>query len=140
MGNITLTIIKPDAVKDGHTGAILDQIIKAGFRVKALKMKHLSTVEASKFYEVHKERPFFNDLVRYMTSGPVVPAVLEYSSGGAVDAFRKLIGATNPEAAEAGTVRKIFGKSLESNAIHGSDSVENALIEASFFFSGTEMY
>jgi nucleoside-diphosphate kinase len=138
MSNITLTIIKPDAVKDGHTGAILDQIIKAGFKVKAMKLKHLSAAEAGKFYEVHKERPFYNDLVKYMSSGPVVPAVLEKDD--AVASFRTLIGATNPANADEGTIRKNFGKSLESNAIHGSDSNENALIEAGFFFAGTEIY
>lgn len=138
MSNITLTIIKPDAVKDGHTGDIIDQIIKAGFSVKAMKLKHLSAAEAGKFYEVHKERPFYNDLVNYMSSGPVVPMVLEKSD--AVNSFRTLIGATNPANADEGTIRKNFGKSIESNAIHGSDSDENARIEAGFFFAGTEMY
>jgi nucleoside-diphosphate kinase len=138
MNNITLTIIKPDAVKDGHSGAIIEQITRAGFRVKAMKLKHLSTSEAGKFYEVHKERPFYNDLVSYMSSGPVVPMVLEKVD--AVGSFRTLIGATNPASAEEGTIRKRFGKSIESNAIHGSDSDENAAIEASFFFAGTEIY
>jgi len=136
MSNITFTIIKPDAFKDGHTGAILDQITKAGFEIKAMKLKQLSKEEASAFYAVHKERPFFNDLVNYMISGPVVPAIL--SKEDAVASFRTLIGATNPENAEAGTIRKNFGKSIESNAIHGSDSDENAIIEANFFFSGLE--
>ena len=138
MTNITLTIIKPDAVKDGHSGAILEQIEKAGFRIKAMKMKHLSTAEAGAFYAVHKERPFYQELVDYMSSGPVVPAVLEKTN--AVSDFRDLIGATNPANAEEGTIRKRFGKSLSSNAIHGSDSDENANIEAHFFFSGSEMY
>jgi nucleoside-diphosphate kinase len=138
MSNITLTIIKPDAVKDGHAGAILEQIEKAGFRVKALKMKHLSTNEAGAFYAVHKERPFYGELVAYMSSGPVIPAVLEKEN--AVSAFRELIGATNPANAEEGTIRKRFGKSLQSNAIHGSDSDENANIEAHFFFAESEMY
>ena len=138
MSNITLTIIKPDAVKDGHTGAILEQIEKAGFRVKALRMKWLSREEAGAFYAVHKERPFYGELVEYMSSGPVVPAVLEKDN--AVEDFRKLIGATNPANAEEGTIRKRFGKSLQSNAIHGSDSDENAKIEAGFFFAASEMY
>lgn len=138
MSNITLTIIKPDAVQDGNIGAILEQIEKAGFRIKALRMKHLSKQEASAFYAVHKERPFYGELVDYMTSGPVVPCVLEKAN--AVTEFRKLIGATNPEQAEEGTVRKRFGKSLQSNAIHGSDSDENAAIEAAFFFPAAEMY
>jgi nucleoside-diphosphate kinase len=138
MSNITLTIIKPDAVKDGNIGAILEQIEKAGFRIKALRMKHLSKVEAGAFYAVHKERPFYGELVDYMSGGPVVPCVLEKEN--AVAEFRKLIGATNPEQAEEGTVRKRFGKSLQSNAIHGSDSDENAAIEAAFFFPAAEMY
>jgi nucleoside-diphosphate kinase len=138
MSNITLTIIKPDAVKDGNIGAILDQIEKGGFRIKALRMKHLSKQEAGAFYAVHKERPFYGELVDYMSSGRVVPCVLEKDN--AVAEFRKLIGATNPEQAEEGTVRKRFGKSLQSNAIHGSDSDENAAIEAAFFFPAAEMY
>jgi nucleoside-diphosphate kinase len=138
MSNITLTIIKPDAVAEGHTGAILDQITKAGFRVKALKMKKLSREEAGAFYAVHKERPFYGELVDYMSAGPVVPAILEKEN--AVEEFRKLIGATNPANAEEGTIRKRFGRSLQSNAIHGSDSDENAGIEAAFFFAGTEIY
>ncbi|MCX6352177.1 MAG: nucleoside-diphosphate kinase [Bacteroidetes bacterium] len=137
MTNITLTIIKPDAVKDGHAGAILDQITKAGFCVKALKLKQLSAVEAGQFYAVHKERPFYNDLVNYMCSGPVMPAILEKDN--AVADFRVLIGATNPANADAGTIRKNFGKSIESNAIHGSDSDENAAIEGAFFFAGLEV-
>ena len=136
MSNITLTIIKPDAVKDGHIGAILADIEKAGFRIKAVKMIHLGEKEAGAFYEVHKERPFYGELVGYMSSGVVVPAVLEKEN--AVEEFRKLIGATNPAQAEEGTIRKKFGKSLQSNAIHGSDSDENAKKEASFFFAGTE--
>jgi nucleoside-diphosphate kinase len=138
MNNITLTIIKPDAVKNGDAGAILDDILKAGFRIKALKMKHLSEKEAGMFYAVHKERPFYKSLVAYMSSGEVIPAILEKED--AVQSFRKLIGATNPEQAEEGTIRKKFGKSIESNAIHGSDSDENAALEASFFFSGLETY
>ncbi len=138
MNNITLTIIKPDAVKDGHSGAILEQIEKAGFRIMAMKMKHMSETEAGAFYAVHKERPFYQELVGYMSSGPVIPVVLEKAN--AVSEFRNLIGATNPANAEEGTIRKRFGKSLSSNAIHGSDSDENADIEAHFFFSGSEIY
>jgi nucleoside-diphosphate kinase len=138
MGNITLTIIKPDAVLDGSAGAILEMIEKAGFRVKALKMKQLSEKEAGAFYAVHKERPFYGELVSYMTSGAVIPAVLEKDD--AVNAFRKLIGATNPENAEEGTIRKRFGKSIQFNAVHGSDSDENAFREAHFFFAESEMY
>lgn len=131
-------MIKPDAVKDGHSGAILEQIEKAGFRVKALKMKHLSAAEAGAFYAVHKDRPFYGELVEYMSSGPIVPAVLEKSN--AVSDFRTLIGATNPANADEGTIRKRFGKSMGANAIHGSDSDENAAIEAAFFFPQCEMY
>ena len=138
MNNITLTIIKPDAVKDGNSGAILEQIEKAGFRIRALKMKHLSEKEAGAFYAVHKERPFYGELVAYMSSGPVIPAILEKAN--AVSEFRNLIGATNPANAEDGTIRKKFGKSLQSNAVHGSDSDENAAIEAHFFFSDSEIY
>jgi nucleoside-diphosphate kinase len=138
MSNITLTIIKPDAVQDNSAGAILEHIEKAGFRIKALKMKKLSREEAGAFYAVHKERPFYGELVDYMSSGPVMPAILEKDN--AVEAFRTLIGATNPANAEEGTIRKRFGKSLQSNAIHGSDSDENARIEAAFFFAGTEIY
>ena|SRR5438105_2240757 len=138
MSNITLTIIKPDAVKDGHAGAILAHIEKAGFRIKALRMKHLSPQEAGAFYAVHKERPFYQELVDYMSSGPVMPAVLEKTN--AVADFRTTIGATDPAKADEGTVRKLYGRSLSSNAIHGSDSDENAQIEAAFFFPASEMY
>ncbi len=136
--NITLTMIKPDAVRDGHIGAILDMIIKGGFNVKALKLKQLSIDEAREFYAVHKERPFYDSLVSYMTSGPIVAAILEKEN--AVEAFRKFIGATNPEEAEEGTIRKVFGVSLESNAVHGSDSDENAINEGNFHFSSSEQY
>jgi nucleoside-diphosphate kinase len=138
MTDITFTMIKPDAVQDGHTGAIIEQIQKAGFKVKALKMKHMSIAEAGAFYAVHKERPFYSELVEYMSSGPVVPMVLEKEN--AVAAFRDLIGATNPANAEEGTIRKRFGKSMGANAIHGSDSDENANIEAHFFFADCDMY
>ncbi|GAB4415512.1 MAG: nucleoside-diphosphate kinase [Bacteroidia bacterium] len=137
---LTLTIIKPDAVSKGYSGKIIDQITAAGFRVKAMKMLHLSEREAGAFYEVHRERPFFKDLVAFMTSGPCVPMVLEYNEDGAVAAFRELIGATNPANAAEGTIRKQFAESIERNAIHGSDSDENALREASFFFSALEMF
>ena len=138
MSNITLTIIKPDAVKAGDTGGILDAIAKGGFRIRAQKLIHLTEAQAGAFYAVHKERPFYKDLVRYMTSGPVVPAILEKDN--AVLDFRTLIGATDPAKADEGTIRKRFGKSLEANAVHGSDSDENAKIEASFFFSALEMH
>jgi nucleoside-diphosphate kinase len=138
MSNITFTIVKPEAVKEKQTGAILEQIERSGFRIKAIKMKHLSQNEAGQFYAVHKERPFYGELVGYMSSGPVVVAVLEKDN--AVSAFRELIGATNPENAAEGTIRKRFGKSLQSNAVHGSDSDENALIESAFFFAASEMY
>jgi nucleoside-diphosphate kinase len=131
-------MIKPDAVKDAHSGAILEQIEGAGFRIRAIKMKHLSTIEAGAFYAVHKERPFYGELVDYMSSGPIIAAVLEKTD--AVASFRELIGATNPANAAEGTIRKRFGKSMGSNAVHGSDSDENAIIEAHFFFADSEMY
>ncbi|WNJ16119.1 nucleoside-diphosphate kinase [Pontibacter sp. G13] len=137
-GNITLTIIKPDAVANGHTGKIIDHIISAGYKVKAMKMIHMNDREAGGFYEVHKERPFFNDLVSFMTSGPCVPMVLEKDN--AVADFRTLIGATNPADAAEGTIRNLYAKSIEANAIHGSDSDENALREAGYFFSELEMF
>jgi nucleoside-diphosphate kinase len=136
MSNITFTMIKPDAFSNGNTGAILDQIIKAGFSIKAMKAIHLTAATAGAFYEIHKERPFYNDLVAFMTSGPIVAAVLEKEN--AVADFRKLIGATNPAQAEEGTIRKKFAKSIDANAIHGSDSDENAIIEANFFFNKFE--
>jgi nucleoside-diphosphate kinase len=137
-GNITFTIIKPDAVANGHTGKILDQIISAGFKVKALKMVDLSDKVAGEFYAIHRERPFFKDLVAFMTSGPCVPAILEKED--AVASFRELIGATDPQKAAPGTIRNLFAKSIDANAIHGSDSDENALREGSFFFSGLEIF
>lgn len=137
-GTLTLTIIKPDAVKNEFTGKIIDQIIGAGFKIKAMKMVQLDSRTAGGFYAVHKERPFYNDLVAFMSSGPCVPMVLEKEN--AVEDFRKLIGATNPANAEEGTIRKQFASSIEANAIHGSDSDENALIEASYFFSALEMF
>ncbi|HEY0262741.1 MAG TPA: nucleoside-diphosphate kinase [Chitinophagales bacterium] len=137
-GNITLTMLKPDAVANGHTGAIIDQIIKAGFKVQAMKLTRLSKETAEEFYAVHKERSFFGELVTFMTEGPIVAAVLEKEN--AVEDFRKLIGATNPANAAEGTIRKIFAESIERNAIHGSDSDENAAIEASFHFAGVERF
>ena len=137
-GNRTFTMIKPDAVADGNTGAILKMIEEAGFKIVAMKLTLLSDERAGQFYEVHKERPFYNDLKKYMSSGKIVAAILEKDN--AVADFRKLIGATNPEQAEEGTIRKKFAKSIEANAVHGSDSDENAKIEGSFFFAGTEQF
>lgn len=137
-GNITFTMIKPDAVADGHTGAILSRIEGAGFRIVALKKTQLSKSDAEKFYGIHRERPFFGELVEYMTSGPIVAALLEKEN--AVEDFRKLIGATDPAKAKEGTIRKMFAKSISANAIHGSDSDENAVIEGNFFFSIRERY
>ncbi len=136
--NITLTMIKPDAVAAGNSGKIIDMIIQAGFRVQAMKLTRLSKEKAEEFYAVHKARPFFGELVAFMTEGPIVAAVLEKEN--AVEDFRKLIGATNPEKADAGTIRKLFATNIERNAIHGSDSDENAAIEASFHFSGLERF
>lgn len=137
-GNKTFSMIKPDAVADGNSGAILKMIEEGGFRIVAMKMTNLTAERAGEFYEVHKERPFYGDLKRYMSSGHIVALVLEKDN--AVADFRKLIGATNPANAEEGTIRKKFAKSLEANAIHGSDSDENAEIEASFFFSALERF
>ena len=138
MNNKTFTMIKPDATSKGYTGAILDQIIKAGFSVKAMKWIHLSPAQAGTFYEVHKERPFYQELVDFMSSGPIVAAILEKDN--AVGDFRTLIGATNPAQAEEGTIRKKFAASIGENAVHGSDSDENAAIEGNFFFSGLERF
>ena len=129
-------MIKPDAFANGHTGAIIDQIVKAGFRLVAMKMTQLTPEKAGEFYAIHKERPFFGELVEFMSSGPIVAAILEKDN--AVEAFRTLIGATNPANAAEGTIRKMFAESIGRNAIHGSDSDENAAIEGSFFFSGLE--
>lgn len=131
-------MIKPDAVAEGHTGAILKLIEEAGFRVVAVKKTLLTPERAGEFYAVHSERPFYNDLRTYMSSGPIVPMILEKDN--AVADFRTLIGATNPANAAEGTIRKLFAKSIEANAIHGSDSDENAQIEGSFFFAGTEQF
>ena len=138
MSNRTFTMIKPDATSKGYTGAILDQIIKAGFSVKAMKWTKLTVEQAGQFYEVHKERPFYGELVAFMSSGPIVAAILEKEN--AVTDFRKLIGATNPAQAEEGTIRKNFAASMGENAVHGSDSDENAQIEGNFFFAATERF
>ena len=138
MTNRTFTMIKPDAMKNGHAGAILDMIIKDGFRIVALKQTKLTTENAGSFYEVHKERPFYGELVAFMSSGLIIAAILEKEN--AVADFRKLIGATNPAQAEEGTIRKNYATSMGENAVHGSDSDENAKIEGSFFFSGLEQY
>ena len=131
-------MIKPDAMKNGHAGAILDKIIKEGFQVVSLKMTKLSTEKAGEFYAVHKERPFYGELVEFMSSGPIIAAILEKEN--AVASFRKLIGSTNPAQADEGTIRKLFATSVGENAVHGSDSDENAKIEGSFFFSGLEKF
>lgn len=136
MSNRTLTIIKPDAVSAGNAGKIINDIIQAGFKIVAMKLVQLSPEQAGKFYEVHKERPFYKDLVSFMSSGPIVPMILEKEN--AVADFRKLIGATNPANAEEGTIRKKYATNVEKNAIHGSDSDENAAIESRFFFAVTE--
>ncbi|CAM4354004.1 nucleoside-diphosphate kinase [Cytophagaceae bacterium 50C-KIRBA] len=135
--NRTFTMIKPDAVADGFTGPIIQQIEAAGFKIIALKKVQLSSEEAGKFYAVHAERPFFQSLCDYMCSGAIIPLVLEKEN--AVEDFRQLIGATNPAQAAEGTIRKQFARSLESNAIHGSDSDENAAIEGAFFFTEKEL-
>lgn len=138
MSNITFTMLKPDSIRNGNIGAILDMIIKSGFKIKAMKFTRMSNEKAGKFYAIHKERPFFNDLVEYMTSGPIVAAILEKDN--AVNDFRDLIGSTNPEEAKEGTIRKMFAKSISENAIHGSDSDENAKIECEFHFSAEEIF
>lgn len=136
--NRTFTMIKPEAVENGHSGAILDRIIKNGFKVVALKKTQLSAELAGEFYAVHKERPFYGELVEYMSSGPIMAAILEKDN--AVADFRALIGATDPSEAAEGTIRKDFAESKAKNAVHGSDSDENAEIEGSFFFSRFERF
>jgi nucleoside-diphosphate kinase len=136
--NITFTMIKPDAIENGHAGDILSMIIKSDFQISALKLTQLTKKQAQVFYNIHRKKPFFDDLVTFMTRSPIIVAVLEKNS--AVEDFRRLIGSTNPEKAEKGTVRKLFATSMGENAIHGSDSVDNARIESSFFFSDREMY
>lgn len=137
MSNQTLAIIKPDAVNDNYIGEIISLICKAGFKIKALKMVKLSEQATKAFYEVHKDKPFYNDLVEYMTSGPCVPIALEKEN--AVEDYRKLIGATDPAQAAKGTVRKLYARSKQYNAVHGSDSDENAEKEIAFFFGSKEL-
>lgn len=137
-GTITFTMIKPDAVKNGHIGAILNKITEAGFRIVAMKFTRMSAAKAGKFYDIHKERPFYGELVEFMTSGPIVAAVLEKDN--AVEDFRKLIGATDPAKADEGTIRKLYATSLGENAVHGADSDENALREAGFHFATSEWF
>ena len=137
-GTFTFTIIKPLAVTKGFIGPILNMISEAGFKIGALKMLHLTRSEAQRFYEVHVGRPFYDDLVEFMISGPIVVAVLEKEN--AVDDYRKLIGSTDPEKAEEGTIRKKYAESMKSNAVHGSDSDENAEMEATFFFPSSERF
>jgi nucleoside-diphosphate kinase len=138
LSNKTFTMIKPDAVEKGHVGAILNKINASGFRIVSMKMTQMSQRDAQLFYAVHKERPFFGELVSFMSRGPIVAAILEKEN--AVDDFRTLIGATNPEEAAEGTLRKQFATSMGENAVHGSDSDENAEIEGAFHFSVREMF
>ncbi len=138
MSNRTFTMIKPDAFSKGHTGAILDQICRGGFRIVSMKLTRLSPEKAGEFYAVHKQRPFYQELVEFMSSGPIVAAILEKEN--AVADFRKLIGATDPAKAEPGTIRRLYAASVGENAIHGSDSDENANIESDFFFSMLERF
>jgi len=137
-GTITFTMIKPGAVQDQHIGEILAMINKAGFWVMAMKMVRLSENHAKEFYKVHKERPFYNDLVEFMSSGPIVAAILH--KGNAVEDYRKLMGATNPANAAEGTIRKLYAQDMQSNAVHGSDSDENAMLESNFFFAQSERF
>lgn len=136
--NRTFTMLKPDSLEKGNTGAILEKINAAGFRIVAMKMTHMTKRDAEAFYAIHNERPFFGELVEYMTRGPIVAAILEKDN--AVEDFRVLIGATNPEEAAEGTIRKLYAASIGENAVHGSDSNENAAIEGAFHFSGREMF
>ena len=136
--NRTFTMLKPDAIENGYTGKIIDMIIAAGFTIKAMKYTQLTTEQAQKFYEVHAERPFYGELVEYMTSGPIVAAILEKDN--AVADFRALIGATDPADAAEGTIRKYYAESKGRNAVHGSDSDENAEIEGEFHFAANEIY
>ena len=136
--NRTFTMIKPDAVENGHTGAILEKINSAGFRIVGMKKTQLTVADAQAIYAVHKERPFFDELVSFMTRGPIIAAVLEKEN--AVSDFRTLIGATNPAEAAEGTIRQLYATSVGENAVHGSDSDENAAIEIAFHFSGRELF
>lgn len=137
-GNRTFTMLKPDALENGHMGKIIDMIIQAGFSIKAMKLTRLTEEQAKKFYEVHAERPFYGELVEYMTSGPIVAAILEKDN--AVADFRALIGATDPAEAAEGTIRKYYAESKGRNAVHGSDSDENAAIEGKFHFGDSEIF
>ena len=137
-GYRTFTMIKPDAVENGHIGPILEKITSAGFKIVAMKYTQLSKRDAQEFYAIHKDRPFFGELVAFMTRGPIVSAILEKDN--AVEDFRALIGATNPAEAAEGTIRKLYAKDIGENAVHGSDSDENAAIESAFHFSGREIY
>jgi nucleoside-diphosphate kinase len=136
--DFTFSIIKPNAVRTGKTGPILSMINEAGFEIAAMRMVRMTKPQAESFYSVHKSKPFFSDLVEFMTSGPVVVLLLRHAD--AVEEFRKLIGSTDPSKAEEGTIRKAFAVSMQMNAVHGSDSAENAQIEANFFFSGIERF
>ena len=136
--NRTFTMLKPDSIEKGNIGPILEKITASGFRIVAMKLTQLTIPDAQAFYAVHKDRPFFEDLVSYMTSGPIVAAILEKDN--AVEDFRTLIGATNPAEAAEGTIRKMFAESISQNAVHGSDSDENACIESAFHFSAREMF
>ena len=136
--NRTFTMIKPDAVENGHIGAILEKINAGGFRIVAMKMTQMTHRDAEAFYAIHKDRPFFRELVTFMTRGPIIAAILEKEN--AVEDFRALIGATNPAEAAEGTIRRLYATSLGENAVHGSDSDENAAIEGAFHFSGREMF
>ena len=138
MSNTTLMMIKPDAVENGHIGDILQKVLSSGFQIKALKLTQLSLNDAERFYEIHKGRDFFNDLVSFMSRGPIVVAVLKKKN--AVNSFRNLIGSTDPSEAAEGTIRKLYATSIGENAVHGSDSDENAEIESSFHFSGRERF
>lgn len=137
-GNITFTMIKPEAVRNGNIGNILASISSGGFDLVAMKYLKITHEQAEKFYEVHRERPFYKDLVEFMSSGPIVAAVLKKEN--AVEAFRKFIGSTNPKDAAPGTIRALYGTNIQENAVHGSDSDENALREAAFFFSELERF
>ena len=137
-GNRTFTMIKPDAVENGNIGAILAMINNAGFRIVSMKMTQLTTADAKEFYAIHSERPFYGELVEYMTSGPIVAAILEKDN--AVADFRTLVGATNPAEAAEGTIRKLYAKDISANAVHGSDSDDNAAIEGAFHFAGRENF
>jgi nucleoside-diphosphate kinase len=137
-GNLTFPMIKPRAVENGHIGNVLAKIFEGGFKIKAMKYLRLTKEQAMAFYAVHKERPFFNDLTEFMSSGPIVAAILEKDN--AVEDYRKLIGATNPAEAAEGTIRKLYATDIQANAVHGSDSDENAQIESNFFFSQLERF